>query len=197
MIFIAIGLAMDAFAVSISSGICIKKISLFHVLRACFFFGAFQALMPLAGWFLGALFKAYIAAFDHWIAFGLLVFIGGKMGFEALKEIFIERKKGAQAACDLVKTESGGITKLGTLSVLALATSVDALAVGVSLSLLGQGILLPAAVIGGITFILCLLGLEFGKRLGSAFGEWSEVIGGLALIGIGLKILIEHLSRHI
>jgi manganese efflux pump family protein len=201
IVLIAVSLSMDAFAVSISSGMCGRGLKPIRVLRACLFFGGFQAIMPIAGWFFGGLFKEYIGGFDHWIAFALLAIIGGKMAFEAIKKIAENKKLSAEEkaalACSESKESSGGITKIGPLTILAVATSIDALAVGLSLSLLGQGIIIPAIAIGAITFAICLFGLEFGKRLGRAFGEWAEIAGGMALIAIGVKIAVEHLSRSI
>lgn len=201
IVLIALSLSMDAFAVSISSGMCGRELKAWQVLRACLFFGGFQALMPITGWFLGGIFKSYIASFDHWIAFGLLAVIGGKMAFEAAREIAKARKMGPEQrraeACEISKDSAGGVAKLGSLTVLAIATSIDALAVGLSLSLIGQGILMPSLAIGAITFAVCLFGLEFGKRLGSAFGEWAEVLGGTALVCIGAKIAVDHLIHSI
>jgi len=201
IVLIALSLSMDAFAVSISSGMCGRKLKFWQVCRACLFFGGFQALMPITGWFLGGIFKSSIASFDHWIAFGLLAFIGGKMALEAAREIAKNRKLSPEErraeACGASRDSDGGIRKLGTLTVLAIATSIDALAVGLSLSLIGQGILMPSLVIGMITFAICFFGIEFGKKLGTAFGEWAEILGGAALVGIGAKIAIEHLINSI
>jgi putative Mn2+ efflux pump MntP len=141
-------------------------------------------MMPVLGWFLGNTVQAYIEAYDHWIAFGLLVFIGGRM----LKEGFDKKKQ--------TPAETGprrDIRGFGTLLTLALATSIDALAVGISFNILGQGIWSSAALIGGITFAVCLTGFVFGRRIGYFLGKWAEWAGGLILIAIGLKILLEHL----
>jgi manganese efflux pump family protein len=201
IVLIALSLSMDAFAVSISSGMCGRELKAWQVVRACLFFGGFQALMPIIGWFLGGIFSSYIASFDHWIAFGLLAIIGGKMAFEAAREIAKNRKLGPEErkaeACEVSKDSAGGIRKLGSLTILAIATSMDALAVGLSFSVIGQGILMPSLVIGAITSGICFFGLEFGKRLGSAFGEWAEILGGAALVGIGAKIAIDHLIHSI
>jgi putative Mn2+ efflux pump MntP len=188
-ILVAIGLAMDAFAVSVSSGICIPHLRLRHALRAAFAFGLFQFGMPLVGWLLGGAFEPLIRGFDHWIAFGLLVLIGGKM----LKESF---EVVDPAACSDEENEATakGILDLRTLLGLAVATSIDALAVGLSYRMIDLPILAPAAAIGLVTFGLSLVGIEFGKRLGARFERWAEVAGGLVLMGIGLKILVEHLS---
>lgn len=184
---VALGLSMDAFAVSVSSGICIPNLKFRHGLRAAASFGLFQFLMPLAGYFAGAVFRELIREYDHWIAFGLLAFVGAKM----IKEGFEVR---IDAACDEEELRRRNILDPGTLVLLSVATSIDALAVGLSFSVLGQPILLPAAIIGVLTFLVCLGGCEFGKRLGTAFERWAELTGGAVLIGIGIKILAEHLS---
>jgi putative Mn2+ efflux pump MntP len=176
---------MDAFAVSVSSGISIKDLKVFHAVRASFFFGFFQFAMPVAGWYLGKTFAARIRLIDHWIAFGLLALIGGKMLFEAIRG---EKAEGGPAG-----QRGGDIRSLPTLFVLAVATSIDALAVGLSFSLLGQGIWGAAGLIAGITFSVCLSGFEFGRRVGALLEKWAQIAGGLILIGIGAKILLEHL----
>lgn len=197
-LLVALGLSMDAFAVSISSGICIPDLKPRHSLRAALAFGLFQFLMPLAGWYLGGTFKALIQGFDHWIAFGLLAVVGGKMLIEGLEA----RKRAAHPeACEDDEVAGMGhsrsILELRGLLILAVATSIDALAVGLSYSMLGSPILLPATIIGLVTFLLCLGGCEFGKRIGARFESWAEVAGGLVLLGIGAKILIEHLVKTI
>ncbi len=189
-VLIALGLSMDAFAVSVTSGMCSRDLRPVHALRGAFSFGLFQFLMPIAGWLLGVAFRGYIQGFDHWIAFGLLAFIGGKMAAESFS--------GTEAACE-DEEEAGGARKTDisdgrTLLTLSVATSIDALAVGLSFSLLGTPVLSPAAVIGAITFAVCLIGFEFGKRIGAALERWAQTLGGLALVGIGVKILIEHLA---
>ena len=173
-----LSLSMDSFAVSVGAGISIRDLKVFHIVRACFFFGLFQFIMPVAGWYLGSVFVAHIQSFDHWIAFGLLVFVGGKMIWETFRP----------------SESPGDIRGLSCLLTLSLATSIDALAVGLSFSILGQGIWFSAALIGGITFAVCLIGFEFGRRLGVLFEKWAGIIGGIILIGIGLKILIGHLA---
>jgi putative Mn2+ efflux pump MntP len=186
-LLVALGLAMDAFAVSISSGICMPDLKPRIALRAAAAFGLFQFGMPLAGWLLGASFKTLIQGFDHWIAFGLLAAVGGKMILESIKT-------GKKEACDDEEAAKRSILTWGGLLLLALATSIDALAIGLSYSVLALPILLPAAIIGLITFGLSLLGCEFGRRLGSRFEGWAELAGGLVLVGIGLKLLLEHLA---
>lgn len=185
---IALSLSMDAFAVSVSSGLSIRGLRLRHALRASFFFGLFQFLMPLAGWYLGSAFAAYTRTFDHWIAFALLGFIGGKMIVEALRRPGETRPDQSPERAD--------IRGLKTLLILSVATSIDALAVGVSLSIMGHDIWGSAAIIGGVTFLVCLCGFEFGRRIGLVMEKWAQIAGGLMLIGIGVKILVEHLVNR-
>jgi putative Mn2+ efflux pump MntP len=179
IVFIALGLAMDAFAVSIASGVTLKKVRLRYAFRVAFFFGGFQALMPLLGWLAGSSFSSYIAAFDHWVAFGLLTFIGGKMIYEST--VLKEAEK---------KTDPRNLT---ILFILAIATSIDALVVGLSFSFLNVTIIEPVIIIGVITFLLSFAGVYIGARTGSFFENKIEIIGGVILIGIGLKVLIEYL----
>ncbi|WP_010254130.1 manganese efflux pump MntP family protein [Treponema primitia] len=183
IILIGFSLAFDALAVSISSGISNRDLKTFHVVRGSFFFGAFQFIMPVTGWFLGKTFVVYIETFDHWIAFALLAFIGGKMLFSALPQK--NKEKPTETNID--------IQNIGSLFILAIATSIDALAVGLSFSMVNQDIWIPALIIGCMTFVLCFFGFEFGKKIGSAFENGSQIIGGLILIGIGIKILLEHI----
>jgi putative Mn2+ efflux pump MntP len=199
-VLIALSLSMDAFAVSVSSGICIRDLKLFHALRASFSFGLFQFLMPVLGWYLGSAFLAYISAWDHWIAFVLLGFIGGKMLIEALGKKKTEKNETAGSGPYQQKTDerdsssSADIRNFKTLLVLSIATSIDALAVGLSFSVLGGGIWVNSGIIGGITFAVCLIGFEFGRHIGFLFEKWAEAAGGLILIGLGIKILVEHLT---
>jgi putative Mn2+ efflux pump MntP len=181
LIGIAIGLAMDAFAVSIGVGLTLKEVSLRQTFRLSYHFGLFQALMPIVGWLAGRSLVEWIAPVDHWIAFGLLAAIGGKMIYEALGE----RDEDAQ------KKDP---TKGASLVVLSVATSIDALAVGLSLAVLGVDIWYPALVIGLVALTFTAVGLHLGKRLGAVFGRRMEIIGGAILIAIGLRILIEHLA---
>ncbi|OGD37137.1 hypothetical protein A2V94_01395 [Candidatus Atribacteria bacterium RBG_16_35_8] len=180
IIFIAFGLAMDAFAVSITSGLTIKHLRINNALKIAIFFGSFQVIMPLIGWSAGLSFRNYISDIDHWIAFGLLSLIGCKMIYESSK-IEINKKK---------------IDPLNVyvLLMLSIATSIDALAVGLSLSFLNLSIVLPAIIIGIITFLLSIFGVYFGNRFGHYFERKIEIIGGLILIGIGIRILIDHLT---
>jgi len=180
IIFLSLALAMDAFAVSITSGITIGKMRLRHALRIAGFFGFFQAAMPIFGWSAGRLAAGLIRAYDHWIAFGLLACIGGKMIYESFK-LEEESEKKADPL------------NLYILFTLAIATSVDAAAVGVSLSLLDVKIIRPAVIIGIITFLVSMAGTWLGQTFGDLFGEKIEVAGGIVLIGIGCKILVQHL----
>ncbi len=179
IILIAIGLAMDSFAASITSGVTIKDLKLNNALKIAIFFGGFQALMPLVGWFAGIGARDFISGIDHWIAFGLLTIIGSKMIYESFK----------------VRSEKKRIDPLSihVLLILAIATSIDALAVGISFAFLGIAIVTPAIIIGVITFSLSFLGVYLGNRVGPFFEKKMEIVGGLILIGIGIKILIEHL----
>ena len=177
---LAVGLAMDSFAVSICGGMTMNPIRIRHALRIAAFFGLFQTLMPVIGWLGGLGFQGLIASYDHWVAFGLLAFIGGKMIYEA--------SKGDSCAREL------DIAGIPLLLVLSLATSIDALAVGLSFAFLGVSIIIPVIVIGLITAALSLGGVFLGKRYGSLFQSRAQIMGGLILIGIGIKILIEHLS---
>ncbi|MEI6123557.1 MAG: manganese efflux pump MntP family protein [Bacteroidota bacterium] len=179
-ILIGIGLAMDCFAVSVSCSIIDKKIRLAQALIIALFFGLFQGAMPVIGWLLGLSFKEYITEFDHWIAFGILGAIGIKMIVESFKK---ENKKQIQ------------LSKTWVLISLSIATSIDALIVGVSLAFLDVNIIKVVVIIGTITFLISILGLRLGKRIGLIRGNMAELIGGLVLIGIGTKILIEHLTH--
>lgn len=181
IILIAIGLSMDALAVSITSGITINCLRVKHAFKIAFFFGAFQAIMPLLGWLAGIGLKSYVETIDHWIAFGLLTFIGMKMIYEAVWINELEKK------CDPLNL----IVLLG----LAIATSIDALAVGITFAFIKVPIITPALIIGVITFTLSLSGVYIGNKIGDKLGSKMEVLGGLILIGIGIKILFEHLCR--
>ncbi len=176
---IAVILAMDSFTVSIASGISIKKIRLTEALKIAFAFGLFQGVMPIIGWKAGVDMASLISEFDHWIAFILLSGIGAKMIYESLQKK-TELK---------IKNHIGNMALLG----LAVATSIDALAVGLSFAFLDVKILNSAIIIGTVTFSLSLIGVYIGKRTGHFFEQRIETIAGIILIGIGAKILIEHL----
>lgn len=181
---IAAGLAMDAFAVSISYGCTPKKVPVRHILMISLSFGAFQAFMPVTGWYAGRFFAAYIKNYDHWIAFLLLAYIGVRMIIEGLKGA----EEGASCADD-----EEHLLDLKRLFVLSIATSIDALAVGLSLSLLGYSITAPAVIIGVTTFIFSYIGVKMGCQLHALLGKRAEVFGGIVLIAIGVKILAEHM----
>ena len=181
IIGIAVGLSMDALAVSITSGFLIKNLKIHHAFRIAFFFGLFQALMPVLGWLGGFYLLAFIKHIDHWIAFFLLAFIGIKMIIEsrALNK----------------KCSSNNCLHFPTLIVLSIATSIDAFAVGISFGVFNMPLLIPIIIIGCITFSLCLLGVFVGNKFGSLFESKIELIGGIILIFIGLKILFDHLIK--
>ncbi|MBW2623194.1 MAG: manganese efflux pump [Deltaproteobacteria bacterium] len=176
--FIAVGLAMDAFAVSITSGLTVRPFRFGFAFKIAFLFGLFQAVMPVLGWLAGLSFRSLISGFDHWIAFGLLAFIGGKMVFEGFSDNSAAKER--------------NFLSLWVLLVLAVATSIDALAVGLSFSLLKTSIVFPAVVIGLVTFVISALGVLIGSRFGHRFENKAEILGGLILIGIGIKIVIDH-----
>ncbi len=178
VLLIALGLAMDAFAVCLGAGTTRFIDGPLPVFRLAFHFGLFQALMPILGWLSGSFIAGYISAWDHWIAFVLLAFVGGRMVRSGLD---------AESECHEVDPSRGG-----TLIMLAIATSIDAFAVGLSLAMLDVNILYPAVVIGVVCAALSLLGLALGSRLGCAFGKRMEVIGGIILILIGIRVVISH-----
>jgi manganese efflux pump family protein len=180
ILFLAVALAMDAFAVSVSSGIAITRLHIHHALRMAVFFGFFQATMPIAGWWAGRFAAEMIRAVDHWIAFGILSFVGIKMIYESF---IIEKENRSR----------GAHMRLPELFMLAIATSIDAAAVGISMSLLQIAIIVPAVIIGVVTFFISLTGVWIGSSFGDFFGGKIEVAGGIVLIGIGVKILLEHL----
>ena len=179
IILIAVGLAMDAFAVSVVSGSVYKQLQIKHALRMALFFGGFQALMPLIGSLAGLSAKDYIVDYDHWVAFGILGAVGGKMIYESFKIKSVE--------------DNYDPANIIVLLILSVATSIDALAVGLTLSLIARSIIVAVIIIGLITFVLSYLGVLVGKRFGHFFENKIEILGGLILIGLGVKILIEHL----
>jgi putative Mn2+ efflux pump MntP len=193
-ILIGLSLSMDAFAVSVSSGICVQNLKIWHEIRSSAAFGLAQFVMPVAGWFLGAAFIAWIAPFDHWIAFAMLAFIGGKMLIGAIRsKPGCPEESAGETAPDASAARADDITSLPYLLTVAFATSIDALAVGLSFGVLGHSLWLPAGIIGVVTFVVCLAGFALGKRAGLALGKYAQIAGGLVLIGIGVKILAEHL----
>ncbi len=180
LLLMAVALAMDAFAVAVSEGIRMVKLRHAHALKVGLFFGVFQGVMPAIGYLAGMTVDRYIESVDHWIAMGLLSFIGFRMIIEACKPEDSNRA----AACT---------SNTRTLCILSLATSIDALAVGISLAIQHENIAVCSSVIGVITFIVCYLGVIVGRQLGGMFRKRAEIAGGVVLILIGLKILLEHL----
>ncbi|MGN0693097.1 MAG: manganese efflux pump MntP family protein [Oscillospiraceae bacterium] len=181
---IGAGLSADAFAAAVCKGLAMKRLSVKNMLLIALFFGGFQALMPTIGYFLGIRFESLIISVDHWIAFGLLSFIGGKMIFDV-----IFHKDGCENS-----PESSDRLSIWELICLAAATSVDALAVGISFAFLGADILRSAAVIGLTTFTLSAMGVFAGFKFGGKFRRQAYIAGGAILILIGSKILAEHLK---
>ena len=182
LLLLAVGLSMDAFAVSVCKGLAMKKATLGAGAVCGAWFGGFQALMPLVGYYLGTMFSEAIERVDHWIAFGLLAVIGINM----LKEAFCSCSECEEQDADL---------SVKTMLVMAVATSIDALAVGISLAMAGDvNIFLAVALIGVITFVLSMVGVKVGNVFGSRFEKKAQIAGGVILILLGLKILLEHMG---
>jgi putative Mn2+ efflux pump MntP len=178
IILIAIGLSMDSFAVSVTNGLTITNLTIRKILTISFSLALFQGLMPLLGWYAGMGIEKYIQEIDHWVAFILLGIIGIKMIYEGLN-----------------KSENAKVSEINPITLLAqsLSTSIDAFVVGISFALLGWPIIKPVVIIGSATLVFSLIGLQVGKYLGRSVGKSAAIIGGIVLIGIGTKILIEHL----
>jgi manganese efflux pump family protein len=179
ILIIAVGLSMDCFAVALGAGFSLGKIRKIQVLRLALAFGVFQAVMPVIGWLVGRTVIDYVAPYDHWVAFGLLAIIGGRMLWE-----FFEKKE---------KTEAVDVTRGVRLLILSVATSIDSLAVGLSFAFLEVNIGIAVAIIGVVAFIVTAIGVIIGRKVGQLIGRWAELSGGLILIGIGLRILLSHL----
>lgn len=180
LLLLGVGLSMDAFAVAICKGLKMPKLNYKQTALIALFFGGFQALMPLIGWLLGTRFEKYITDFDHWIAFGLLLFIGGKMIWEAVK--------GGE------EDDDDGKFDIKELFLMAIATSIDALAVGITFAFLKTDILPSITIIGCTTFVISAFGVFVGHRFGAKYKTKAEIAGGIILILIGVKILLEHLG---
>ena len=181
LLLTAIGLSMDAFAVAVCKGLKMKSLNFKQTFWVALFFGGFQAVMPFIGWLVGVNFEKYIKNFDHWIAFVLLAFIGGKMIYESFSE----------------DDDTNACFDFKELTVLAVATSIDALAVGIAFAVLPQdnfNIFVAVSTIGIITFVLSAMGVVVGNKFGSVYKNKAELAGGIILILIGLKILFEHLG---
>ena len=185
LMLLAVGLSMDAFAVSICKGLGMKKINLKVTVVLGLFFGGFQAGMPVIGWALGSQFMGIIGPIDHWIAFILLAFIGGKM----LWDVFHEKEDGEQESAERRLDHR-------ELFMLAIATSIDALAVGIAFACLDVNIWSSISIIGVTTLVISFAGVWIGNRFGNRFQKKAEIAGGLVLILIGVKILAEHLIEH-
>lgn len=181
LILLSIGLGMDAFAVSVCKGISMKKMNWKKASLIGLYFGGFQAVMPILGYFFGTSFESFITNIDHWIAFILLVIIGAKMIQEAFQK-------------DKDEDEYNEDISVKTMLILSIATSIDALAVGITFAFLKVDLVLAVSLIGIITFILSVLGTKIGNRFGDKYKSKAELIGGIILILIGLKILLEHLG---
>lgn len=190
LFLIAIGLSMDAFAVSLCKGLQMKTFNIKQTFVIALFFGGFQALMPFLGWLLGFQFKEYITNFDHWIAFVLLVFIGGKMLYDCFSK---SDDKDENCDCANQNKEQTKSFSISELFILAIATSIDALAVGITFAFLKVNILTSCVTIGITTFVFSIFGVFLGHKVGNKFQKIAEICGGIILIAIGTKILIEHL----
>jgi len=178
LFFIAVSLSMDAFAVSVCKGLSVEKLQKKHMLLSGLYFGCFQAVMPLIGYFLGVQFQSMITNFDHWITFILLAFIGAKMIYESLKN----------------DDEQNSSFAFKTMVLLAVATSIDALAVGVTFAFMQVNIVPAVSFIGIVTFVLSAMGVKIGNVFGAKYKSKAEFFGGVVLILIGTKILLEHLG---
>lgn len=178
---VALSLSADCFAVALSGAVAMRRVAITQVLRMSLSFGVFQTAMQLAGWLAGKTVVDLISGYDHWIAFGLLVFIGGRMVWESFHEEN-EAKEGVD------------ITKGFPLIALSVATSVDSLAVGLSYAFISIGIALPSILAGAIAFTVTITGFVLGRKVGELFGRRAETVGGLVLISIGIRILVEHLT---
>ncbi len=179
VLFIAVGLCFDSFAVSVSSGLMMKHITFYNATKIAFSLAFFQGLMPLIGWLAGKSISSYLLAYDHWIAFCLLFLLGIKMIIESQKS-------------DEEKTFNP--LNFWVLLTMSIATSIDALVVGLSFAFLKTNIYLSLIIIGSVTFIAAMLGILFGKKAGHKLGRHMEILGGVILMLIGVKILVEHLS---
>lgn len=184
LLLMGVGLSMDAFAVSICKGLSMRKVNKKQCLVIGLFFGGFQALMPFIGWVLGSQFEQYITSIDHWIAFILLGFIGGKMVVEAIRE--------KDEAVEVGKMDPP--LDLKEMFILAIATSIDALAVGITFAFLQVPIVEAISIIGITTFVISVIGVYVGNFFGNRYKKKAELAGGIILILIGLKILLEHLG---
>jgi manganese efflux pump family protein len=178
ILLIAFGLSFDTFAVSVSSGLILRRINFFNAMKIAFVLAFFQGLMPMIGWLIGSGLKKYMMAYDHWIAFILLSILGAKMIYESFQSE--EERKPINPM------------RFAIMVSMAVATSIDALIVGLSFAFFELNIYFTVFLIGAVTFIVSMLGILFGKKAGESLGQRMEIVGGLILVAIGLKILIEH-----
>ena len=185
LIFTAFALSMDAFAVSITKGMTIKNLKKSTALKMALAFGVFQGAMPLLGWVLGISFESYIKSIDHWVAFILLGFIG----FNMIKGFFDDRKEGKESELEFSATADEHDLSNKEIIMLAVATSIDALAVGISFAFLNVSIIPAASIICIITFLVCVVGVFVGNKVGDIFNGYAELVGGIILILIGFNIL--------
>lgn len=197
IVLTAIALSMDAFAVSVTKGMALKNLTKGIAIRIALFFGVFQAAMPLIGWMLGISFQGYIKAIDHWIALILLSILGGKMIYEFYenrKEVNIEKEEDESEVNTTLEEDEKNRIELSDreLITLAIATSIDALAIGISFAFLNVNIASSSIIIGLITFLVCFIGVIVGKKIGGIFKDYAELIGGIILILIGINIFNEH-----
>lgn len=183
LVLVGIGLSMDAFAVSMCKGLGMKRINYAHGAIIALFFGVFQGIMPLVGWLLGTQFERYITSIDHWIAFVLLAYIGGKMIWDAFHEKEEPEEDELTQKLDLKE-----------LFILAVATSIDALAVGITFAFLQVNIVPAVSLIAVITFTISFVGVLIGNKFGTRYQTKAEIAGGAVLVLIGVKILLEHLG---
>ena len=200
LILTGVGLSMDAFAVAVCKGLGMRRIQWGQAVVIALFFGGFRALMPLVGWAVGSLFSSYITAVDHWIAFGLLALIGAKMLWDAFHEDGSDERTCNRQCATCARRGTAACADAPVpldfreLTMLAVATSIDALAVGITFAFLGVNIVLAVALIGVTTFVLSLAGVVIGNQFGSRFEKPATIAGGVVLILLGCKILCEHLA---
>jgi len=180
ILLIAVGLSADCFAVALSSSISRKTLPFVQIFRVSLFFGVFQAIMPVLGWLAGRTIVEFISDFDHWLAFALLALVGGRMIWESFHNT-------------ARRSEITDVTRLRSLLILSVATSIDALAVGLAFALLDTEIVAASVTIGTVAFVVTAIGLIVGKKAGSLMGRRAEAIGGIILIGIGVRMVLEHM----
>ena len=196
LILLALGLAMDAFAVSICKGLATKKLEIKHMCIVGIWFGGFQALMPIIGYYLGSTFSSYITKIDHWIAFALLAFIGINMIKESLEKPKCDSEECKNGQCNIDNNESITVNNpfaVKTMFIMAIATSIDALAVGVTFAFLDVNVWVAVAFIGIITFAMSAIGIKIGNIFGDKYKSKAEFAGGVILILLGIKILVDAL----